>query len=117
MPVWGRSSPIDAKMLVSSFARPSPAAIPTIEPASPIASASATTERSTWRLVAPSARSSASSRERWATVIDRLFWIVKAPTNTAIPPNTSRNTRMKPTNDFRPSSVKRSCSAAVCTLY
>ena len=41
--------------------------------------------------------------------------MVNAPTKTAMPPNTSRSTFRKFTNVFRPSSVKRSWSAAVWT--
>jgi hypothetical protein len=40
---------------------------------------------------------------------------VKAPTKTAMPPNTSRNTFRNFTNIFRPSRSKRSSAAAVLT--
>ena len=71
--VDGRSMPADANTPLSSFARPMPATRPITEATVPMASASTTTERSTWRRVAPSARSSASSRERCATVIDSVL--------------------------------------------
>ena len=71
--VDGRSMPTDANTPLSSFARPRPATRPIAEATVPIASASTTTERSTWRLLAPSARSSASSRERCATVIESVL--------------------------------------------
>ena len=38
----------------------------------------------TWRRVAPIARSSASSRVRWATCIEKVFQMMKDPTNSAI---------------------------------
>ena len=63
----------------------------------------AATEPSTWRREAPIVRSSASSRERWATVIDSVLKIVNAPTNIAMPPNTSRNVVMIDRNCLRPS--------------
>ena len=56
----------------------------------PITNASISTERRTWRRVAPSVRSVASSRVRWAIVIDRVLAITKLPTNRAIPPKASR---------------------------
>ena len=49
---------------------------------------------STWRRVAPSVRSVASSRVRWAIVIESVFAITKLPTNSATPPNASRKSWM-----------------------
>ena len=85
---------------------------PTSDAPAPISSASDSTEPSTWRRSAPTIRSSPSSRVRWATVIESVLKIVKAPTRMATPPNTSRTTRMIPMNCFRPSRVKRSWAAA-----
>ena len=73
VPVDGRSIPADANTPLRSFAKPTPAARPTSEAIVPMARASTTTDRSTCRRVAPRARSSASSRERWATVIDSVL--------------------------------------------
>ena len=73
MLVDGRSTPADANTLLMSLASPMPAATPITEATVPSASASTTTERSTWRRVAPSARISASSRERCATVIESVL--------------------------------------------
>ena len=58
--------------------------------AMPMVSASSSTESSTWRRVAPSVRSSASSRARWATVIENVLKIRNAPTSTAMNANASR---------------------------
>ena len=38
-----------------------------------------------WRRVAPIARISAISRERWVTIIVKVFQMMKAPTNSAMP--------------------------------
>ena len=115
VPEAGSSRSIDSKMALSPAARPKPAASPMIDAPSPRASASISTEPSTWRRAAPTMRSIANSRVRWATVIESVLKIVNAPTRTATPPNTSRTVRMMPMNVFRPSSVKRSCAAAVWT--
>ena len=56
---------------------------PTIRPSS-------TTERMTCLREAPSVRSVANSRERWATVIESVLRITNAPTNSAMPPKPSR---------------------------
>ena len=50
----------------------------------PITSDSTTIEASTWRRDAPSVRSVASSRVRWAIVIESEFAITKLPTKSAI---------------------------------
>ena len=69
-------------------AAPSPAARraprPIVEPSSPSTSASSCTDRITWRREAPSARSSASSRLRWATRIENVLTIRNVPTTSAI---------------------------------
>ena len=48
------------------------------------------TERRTCLREAPSVRSVANSRVRWATVIDSVLKITNAPTNSAMPPKPSR---------------------------
>ena len=45
---------------------------------------SSSTERSTCRREAPSVRSVANSRVRWATVIESVLKMTNAPTNSAI---------------------------------
>ena len=57
-----------------------------IDASMPITSASTTTERRTWRRDAPSVRSVASSRVRWAIVIESELKITNAPTKSAITP-------------------------------
>ena len=55
--------------IASTYPRPSPS----VEPTTPTTNASSWTERITCRLDAPSARSSASSRLRWATRIEKVL--------------------------------------------
>ena len=77
---------------------------------------SISTERSTCRRDAPSVRSVANSRARWATVIESVLKITNAPTNSAIPAKASRNVRMKLTNVVDVLGVVRGLrSAAVWT--
>ena len=71
--VAGRSAPIALNRARRRGHEPRPPSSPRIEASRPITSASSTTERSTWRRVAPSIRSSASSRVRWATVIENVL--------------------------------------------
>ena len=87
---WGRSMPNDLNSELSPFASPMPTSSPAAEASSPITSASSITVRRTWRLVAPSVRSVASSRVRCAIVIDSVLAITKLPTNNAIPAKASR---------------------------
>ena len=63
--------------------------MPTAEASTPSVSASATTERSTWRRLAPRARSMANSRRRCATVMLKALKMMKAPTKTETPANAS----------------------------
>ena len=55
----------------------------------PISSASTATGARIWPRVAPSARSIANSRVRWATVIEKVLKMMKAPTSTAAPASAS----------------------------
>ena len=66
------------------------------EAISPTISASSITERSTWPREAPIVRSSANSLVRCATVIENVLKMMKAPTNTAMPANTSSSVFRKP---------------------
>ncbi len=54
-------------------ASPTPPATPTALPATPMIPASSSTERRTWVRLAPTARSSASSRSRCATIIANVL--------------------------------------------
>jgi hypothetical protein len=67
---------------------------PATDASAPITNASTSTERSTCRRVAPSVRSVASSRVRWAIVIESVFAITKMPTKSATPANASRKSWM-----------------------
>ena len=70
--------------------------------------ASTSTERMTWRRLAPMARSRAISRVRWATMIENVLWMMNDPTKRAITANVSMNVLKKPMPDFT-----ASCSSAV----
>ena len=68
---------------LSRASRPSAASTPSPSPmrdaTAPTMSASASTERNTWRRLAPTMRSSASSRVRWPTVMEKVLKMVKPP--------------------------------------
>ncbi len=94
-PLFGSVKPTASNSLKRPTPSPRPTAIPTAEAKLPIASASMTIERRTWRRVAPSVRRVASSRVRCAIVIDSEFAITNEPTKSAIPPNASRKSCRK----------------------
>ena len=100
--VWNTRGP-DGRVTpnpLSSFSRPTAASTPrprpTSDDSSPTMNASPSTERNTWRRLAPTMRSNASSRVRWPTVMENVFKMVKPPTNSAMKPNTSRAVLKKP---------------------
>ena len=74
----------------------------------PITNASSTTLRTSWRRLAPSVRSIANSRVRWATVIENVLKIRKAATNSDTPEKMSSAVLRKPMN-----SPTSSCCEAV----
>ena len=90
--------------------------MPAIAPSRPIAAASITTEARIWRREAPSVRSSPNSATRWATVIEKVLKIRKAPTKTATKPKTSRMVCRKPRLSWIFSELRSAFSLAVSTL-
>ena len=86
----GSSTPSAANRATMPFASPIPANSPITEASTPMTRPSATTERMTCLREAPSVRSVANSRVRWATVIDSVLKITNAPTSSAIAPKPSR---------------------------
>jgi hypothetical protein len=54
----------------------------------------------------------ANSRVRWAIVIESELAITKLPTNSATPPNASRNPRRNPMNSSVSSASSRAWSVA-----
>ena len=88
--VWGRSRLSATNSSLRPIASPRPANSPSTEASRPITSASTITEPSTCRRDAPTVRSVANSRVRWATVIDSVLKITNAPTNKAMPAKVSR---------------------------
>ncbi len=91
---WGRSMPKETNTEFRPFASPRPRNRPATDASRPITNASSSTERRTWRRVAPSVRRVASSRVRCAIVIESVFAITKLPTNSAMPANASRKSWM-----------------------
>ncbi len=81
----------------------------------PSTSPSASTERSTWRREAPSVRRVASSRARWATVIESVLKMTNAPTKSATAPNASRKYWMNFVNSATSFALAFACSAPVRT--
>ncbi len=69
----GMAMPAASIRAMRPVARPMPAAIPAADATIPVASASTVIDRSTWPREAPSARSSADSRVRWATRIEKVL--------------------------------------------
>ena len=110
VPADGRSIPNETSSAFSPLASASPKNSPITDANTPIRNASSNTEVSTCRRVAPSVRNVASSRVRCATVIDSVLAITKLPTNSAMPPNASRNDRKM----FRNELVSWVCCAACC---
>ena len=81
----GRSSPSAAEQRAEALARGRSRAQRPIERGEQAdRGASSSTERSTCRRDAPSVRSVANSRVRWATVIESVLKMTNAPTNSAI---------------------------------
>ncbi len=106
----GRSMPNDVKSASRPFASPRPRKSPITDATTPITNPSMITERRTCRRVAPRVRSVPNSRARCAIVIESVFAITKMPTNSAMPPNASRNfCRM-----LVKSLVSLTCFAACC---
>ncbi len=85
----GRVTPKALSSFSSPMAARTPSPRPINDATSPTITASPSTERKTWRRLAPTMRSSASSRVRWPTVMENVFRMVKPPTNSAMKPKTS----------------------------
>ena len=90
MPASGRPKPTALKSAPSTFANPTPARRPITDAITPTVSASPRTVVSTCRRIAPTVRSMANSRMRWATVIEKVLKMTNAPTSTAAPAKASR---------------------------
>ncbi len=73
MPLAGTPKPMAPRSAFSAEARPIPATMPTTEKTKPMTAASPSTEVSTWRRVAPMARSRAISLARCATMIEKVL--------------------------------------------
>jgi hypothetical protein len=105
--------------LLKRYASPAPAPTPAARPSTaairPIATASVSTEPIIWRRLAPSARISASSRVRCATMIEKVFRIRNTPTNSATPakPSSTFVRKLKPSR--RPAELSSASWSPVFT--
>ena len=72
-PPAGSEKPAASNRPLSRPAMPRPPNAPMTDATTPTAAVSATTDPSTWRRLAPRARSSADSRVRWATMIEKVL--------------------------------------------
>ena len=106
-----RSRPNRPKTVLMPMASSTPRPMPTTEPTRPTTPASSSTDRATWRRLAPIARSRASSRLRWATRIENVLTMRNAPTVSAMPAKTRRKVV---TNDSA-SSIRLAARAAVAS--
>ena len=118
-----RTSPpvgISAPMAAKSACRPNATAMPTPSPStaptSPTPNDSAISERTICPRVAPSARSSASSRLRWATSMENVLRMMKLPTNSAMPAKTRRKISMKARPEAMSSAALSAASCPVRTV-
>ncbi len=100
----GTVAPVPFIRVRSPAPMPIPAARPATAAIAPTTNASISTERVTWRRLAPTARISASSLVRWATSMVKVLAMMKMPTNSAIPAKASRPV-------FMPSMLLAICSA------
>ena len=115
-PLFGSVNPTASNSEKRPLASARPANRPTIDASVPITSASSMTERSTCDRDAPSVRSVANSRIRWAIVIESELAMTKLPTNSATPPKPSRNfcrKEMKESVSFA-SSCDCACAVRTC---
>ena len=86
----GKLIPPAASRLRSPRASRTPRPTPSTEAPSPSRAASASTEVTIWRRVAPRQRSRASSRARWESRIEKVLKMRKMATNRATPAKTRR---------------------------
>ena len=108
VPVAGRPMPKARRRPCSPIATRMPTPTPIADATTPTTPASTTTEVITCRRLAPSALSRASSRVRWATRIENVLTMMKAPTNREMTAKTSRavlKMSMKPLTWSAPSSA------------
>jgi len=114
-PVVGRSTPTASKSAFSPAAAAKPPGMPTSAPHSPIATASIATEARICGREAPSVRNKPNSDTRWATVIEKVLKIRKAPTSTATKPKTSSRVDRKPRLSRISSELRAAFSVPVST--
>ncbi len=100
IPLAGMSTPSADSSPLSTPASSTPPTNPMTDATRPTSAASKSTERTTWPLLAPMARSRAISRLRWATMIEKVLKMMKEPTSSAMTPKTSRKVLKKLSADL-----------------
>ena len=111
----GRSTPSALNSATMPLAIPRPSTSPISEATRPITRPSSTTERRTCLREAPSVRSVANSRVRWATVIDSVLKITNAPTSSAMPAKPSSTLRIMPMPSLTSAASSSACLALSLT--
>ncbi|GIV00261.1 MAG: hypothetical protein KatS3mg014_1876 [Actinomycetota bacterium] len=112
-PVPGRSTPKASSRTRRPAPMPTPAPTPTAEARRPTIPASSSTDAVTWRRVAPSARSSASSRVRCAVTMEKVLAITNEPTKREIPAKTRSAVRKNPSASLNASAFSSATEALV----
>src|SRR5579872_6148043 len=92
----GRLMPKPLNRASSPKAASTPSPNPMSDATNPVRPASSSTERKTWRRLAPTMRNRASSRVRWPTMIENVLKMVNAPTNREMKANTKRAVEKNP---------------------
>ena len=92
----GRVTPKPLSRACSPTAARTPRPRPINEATRPTAAASPRTDRNTWRRLAPSTRSRASSRVRWPTMIEKVLKMVNPPTNSEMKAKINRAVEKNP---------------------
>ena len=113
--MFGSVKPTASNSEKSPLARRSPRKSPITDATTPTISDSTTIEVSIWRRDAPIVRSVASSRVRWAIVIERELAMTNEPTKSAMPPNASRKPCKNVMNSLVSSASACACWAPVLT--
>ena len=113
MEVLGRSIPNADSNACRPRAITTPAASPITEANTPTSAASVRTDARTWPRLAPSARRSASSRVRWAVMIENVLKMMNAPTNSAMNAKTRRAVLKNPSPSLSASVFSSATALAV----
>ena len=115
VPSLGRSISSAWNSALMAGAKPIPSTRPSAEASRPSTNASRITDVTSWRRLAPSVRSMANSRVRWATVIENVLKIRNAATNSDTPAKISSAVRRMLMNSLTSSFCEAVFSSPVST--